>query len=135
MGEAMKHKFSRLLLFSILFASCLVFAQKYTGTILGTVKDSSGAMMPNVTVTARNVATGTARTATTTGQGDFTITDLTAGVYDVTANAPGFKEVVAKNVELHVSSNANLNLTLQPGGTTEVVTVEASAIQVETSTG
>src|SRR5262249_368280 len=53
----------------------------------------------------------------------------------VTANAPNFKEVIAKNVELHVSSNATLSLTLQPGGTTEVVTVEASAIQVETSTG
>jgi len=131
----MKHKLSALLLSSLLFATCSVFAQKYTGTILGTVADSSGAMMPNVTVTARNVATDAVRTVTTNGQGEYTIQDLAAGMYEVKASAPNFKEVVAKNVELHVSSNATLNLKLQPGGTTEVVSVEASALQVETSTG
>src|SRR5205814_7062848 len=131
----MKHKLSALLLFSLLFATCSAFAQKYTGTILGTVADSSGAMMPNVTVTARNVATAAVRTTTTNGQGEYTIQDLAAGTYELKASAPNFKEVVARNVELHVSSNATINLKLQPGGTTEVVSVEANALQVETSTG
>ncbi len=96
--------------------------------------DSSGAMMPNVTVTARNLGTDAVRVVTTNAQGEYTIQDLPSGTYDVKANAPNFKEVVARNVELHVSSNSTVNLKLQPGGATEVVSVESSAIQVETST-
>jgi len=128
MGEAMKHKLSGLLLFSLLFASCSAFAQKYTGTLLGVVKDPSGAMVPNANITVRDTGTNFTRTAKTNSSGEYTVAEMPAGVYEVKASAPSFREAIIKGVEVHVSSNATVNVTLQPGATAEVITVEASAV-------
>ena len=131
----MKHKLSSLLLFSLLFASFSAFAQKYTGTLLGVVKDPSGAVVPNANITVRDTGTNFVRTAKTNSSGEYTVAEVPAGSYEVRAGAPSFKDVIIKDVEVHVSSNATVNVTLQPGATAEVVTVEAHAVQVETSTG
>jgi hypothetical protein len=108
------------------------FSQKYTGTIRGIVTDASGAMVPNAQVTAINPATNSQRTATAV-DGEYAIQDLPAGTYTVKASGKGFKETVARNVELHVASIATVNMKLEVGSTSETVTVEASAVQVQTT--
>jgi len=100
----------------------------------GVVTDPSGASVSGATVTAKNAATGEERATTTTNSGSYAITNLAPGVYDVNIKQANFKEYVSK-VELFVSSTTTLNAALQVGSTTDQVTVEANAVQVETSTG
>jgi hypothetical protein len=124
----------------LLLASCLcvsipLAAQKTTGTISGVVTDPAGAVVSGADVTVTNTATGETRSAKTSGQGDYAITELPAGTYDVTIKQPNFKEYVSKGVQLFVASTATINAALSVGSTTELMTVEANAVQVETSTG
>src|SRR6266436_4745310 len=110
-------------------------AQKTTGTIAGVVTDPAGAVVSGADVTVTNTATGETRTAKTSAQGDYAITELPAGAYDVTIRQPNFKEYVSKGVQLFVASTATINAVLAVGSVNEQVTVEANALQVETSTG
>lgn len=118
-----------------LFLALPVAAQKYTGTIRGSVTDPGGAVVPGAEVTITNDGTGETRTVVTNDQGEYVAPELSAGVYTVTVKKASFKEAVSKGVELHVASTAVANATLQVGSTNEQVTVEANAVQVETSTG
>jgi hypothetical protein len=104
-----------------------------TGEIRGNVKDPSGAVIPNATVTAIFVGTGAIRTATTGGDGGFTIPELTIGTYSVEGDAQGFKKFVAKDVVVSIGHVTVVNIILQVGATAETITVEANAAQVETS--
>src|SRR5689334_19390854 len=122
------------LMFSLLFAVSSVFAQKFTGTIQGRVTDPSGAVLPNAQVTITNVATGVTRTATTNADGDYTFPELQVGTYEVRVSSASFKEAVTRNVELHVASTSTVNMQMQVGSATEVVSVEANAVQVATTT-
>jgi len=70
------------------------FAQRTTGDISGDVTDASGAVVPNVSITAENVGTGQSRSATTTNSGSYRIPELPIGTYKVTATAAGFKTTV-----------------------------------------
>jgi hypothetical protein len=110
-------------------------AQTITGTIQGVVTDPQGASVPNAQVSIRNVATEETRNVTTDGKGLYTAPDLPVGIYTVTVKAPNFKEGVSKHVELDASTVATLNVALQVGSVNEQVTVEASAVQVDTSSG
>jgi hypothetical protein len=112
-----------------------VFAQKVTSTIRGTVTDQSGAAIANAAVTVRNQQTNSTRTAQTSGDGEYVVTDLDAGKYEVRVKLSNFKEFVTHDVELFVSSTNVVNAVLQVGSTTEQVTVEANSVQVETSSG
>src|SRR6266542_1569804 len=118
-----------------LFVSLPLVAQKFSSTIQGVVTDSSGASVSGATVTARNTASGDVRTATTSSGGSYALTDLAPGTYDINIKASNFKEYVSKAVELFVSSTTTLNAALQVGSVNEQVTVEANAVQVETTTG
>jgi hypothetical protein len=109
------------------------FAQKFTGTIQGRVTDPSGAVLPNAQITVKNVGTGAVRTANTNSDGDYTVPELEIGVYEVRGTSASFKEAVTKNVELHVSSTTTVNMQMQVGSATEVVSVEANAVQVSTT--
>jgi hypothetical protein len=122
------------LLVSVLLASSALYAQKFTGIIQGRVTDPSGAVLPNAKVTVTNLATGAARTVSTNDQGDYTVSELEVGTYEVRGSQATFKDVVTRNVELHVSSTTVVNMQLQLGSATEVVTVEANGIQVATTT-
>ncbi len=124
----------------LLLAVCLcvalpLSAQKVTGTITGVVSDSAGAVVAAAEVSVKNTATGEVRTATTNGSGGYVLADLPPGTYDVNIKQANFKEYVSKGVELFVSSTATVNAVLSVGSATEQVTVEANAVQVETSTG
>ena len=108
-------------------------AQKTTGTIRGVVSDPTGAVIPNVAVIVRNDGTGSVRTVNTNADGEYVAPELPAGTYTVTVKALSFKEAVSSAVELHVSSMEILNIQLQVGSTSEQVTVNASAVQVQTA--
>jgi hypothetical protein len=120
------------------FSLCIcapLFAQKYTGTITGTVTDPQGAVVSGAQVTITNQGTGEARNVTTNASGAFVVPELPVGTYTINVKSPNFKEFIAKDVELHASSTATVNAALVVGGTGEQVTVEASTVQVDTSSG
>src|SRR5689334_5788258 len=112
-----------------------VFGQKFTGTIRGTVTDKSGAVVANAPVTITNDATGDTRTVNTSQAGEFVAVELNPGTYTVRVKQSGFKEYVTKGVMLNVSSTTAVNPVLDVGSATEQVTVEAGAVQVETTSG
>src|SRR5580704_2004279 len=101
------------------------------GTIRGTVVDQSGAVVPGATVTLTGTA-GT-RSATADKDGAFDIPELAVGSYDLTAEAKGFKKFVAKDVVVTIGHVNLVTVNLQLGGSSETVTVEANAVQVETT--
>lgn len=108
-------------------------AQVYSGTIVGTVTDSTGAAVAGATVTAVNTATNETRTATTSAQGDYAIPQLPGATYQVTISAGNFKESVTKNVVVNVSTDRRVDAKLQVGAVNEKVTVTANPLQVETT--
>jgi outer membrane receptor protein involved in Fe transport len=107
-------------------------AQKITGDIEGNITDSSGAVVPNATVTAQNVGTGLVRTATSSGSGNYRITDLPIGSYKVTGEATGFRTAV-RSAEIRAGAVTHSDFTLEVGQRTETVEVEGAAPLVELS--
>src|SRR6266481_224283 len=108
----------------VLLASLLAFApstlaQKTSGTIAGTVTDSSGAVLADATVTVTSAQTGATRTGQSNSEGLFSFPDLNPGVYNVAVTKQGFKKVEAKNIELHVSDIANIPIKLPVGAVVE----------------
>ncbi|RPJ69636.1 MAG: TonB-dependent receptor [Acidobacteria bacterium] len=99
-------------------------AQVTTATIVGTITDSSGAALPGATVTARHVDTGFARTVPTTE----------VGAYRLEVTLDGFKPITRSGIVLRVNDTARIDASLEVGGITESVTVEAVATDVNTAT-
>src|SRR5438132_1382165 len=110
-------------------------AQSDRGTIAGTVLDSSGGVVANVTVTATSTETGANYGATTGPTGGFRIQNVRVGTYDVSVSAPGFKIEKKTGVVVQVNSTATVEFSLQAGDVKETLTVlaDAPAIQTETS--
>lgn len=104
-----------------------------TGGIRGTVQDSSGAVIPNATVTATLEGTDSKRTVTSNGDGSFEIPELAVGTYTVTVDAQGFKRFVAKNVVVSIGHVALVTASMEIGASAQTVTVESNAVQVETT--
>ncbi len=111
------------------FVAGLLPAQNPTGTVLGTVSDPSGAVIPGATVTLENSDQGLHRTTQTDGAGDYRFTSLLPGVYLVKAEAPGFK-AQTRTAELFVGRELTVSFTLPVGAATEVVEVSGEALQV-----
>jgi len=122
--------FTSLLLFTALLftSSPPTFAQATSGNVAGTVKDPTGAVIPQVTITATNDATGVATNTTSNGSGEYLIQNLPASTYTLKATATGFSPAVIKNVHVVLNSTATANLSLSAGAQTTVeVTSDASA--------
>jgi outer membrane receptor protein involved in Fe transport len=109
-------------------------AQQTTGDITGRVTDSLGNVVPSASISAHNIGTGLTRTATTDESGEFTITQLPAGRYDVTVEAKSFSKALIKELELNVGATQSLKIELKPGEISEVVEVASDAATVETTT-
>jgi outer membrane receptor protein involved in Fe transport len=109
-----------------------LFAQ--TAAITGTVKDQSSGAIAGVQITATQTATNETRSATTDKSGNYVISLLPIGGYDVTAAISGFKTEL-RNIELHVSDRSTVNFSLTIGAVSEEVTVTsaASLVQAESS--
>ncbi len=104
-------------------------AQATTGQITGSVKDSSGAAVPNATVKATNTQTGFSQTATSSEEGLYRFVLLPPGVYTVTADSSGFKQTEIKDVPVTVGQVTDLNVTMGVGGVSESVTISADTLQ------
>src|SRR6266567_5071883 len=109
-------------------------AQVSTATIAGVVQDASGAVIPGVTVTAKNVETGATRTATSDEGGRYTVPELTLGDYEVEAQLPGFQTEVRSGITLTVGRSAVVNFPLKVGQLSDKVTITGEAPLVELNT-
>lgn len=116
------------------FLSPSVFAQFENGSIVGTVHDSTGAVVPGATVTVTNVATGVVSTRTTNGTGDYEVPALRVGQYNVVVTHPGFADAKATDITVSVASRQRIDLTLKVGETATTVEVTGVSLQVETDT-
>lgn len=108
-------------------------AQTFRGTILGTVIDETGAVIPNASVTAKNVRTGVTRSTVTDANGSFAIPELQIGTYEVTVQRDGFRIGRVDNVEVSVSGEQRVDVTLSSGSVSEEVTVTAEVPLVKTT--
>ncbi len=127
------------ILFALAFGLCLsglVFGQEITGSIVGTVRDSSGAVVPGATVTITDPSKDdvVVRTITTNDSGEFSAPNLTISTYTVTVEAPNFKRTVSTDVKVDVGQRKTLDAVLTAGKIDETVTVEADRVSVELST-
>lgn len=109
-------------------------AQTVTGTIVGTVLDTQGAVIPNATVSAKNRDTGLERTAMSESAGEFTITSVPAGPYDVTVSAPGFRQEVRSGITMTVGATLRLDFKMTVGDVQQKVVVTSEAPQIDTTT-
>jgi hypothetical protein len=119
--------------FLLVLSSHAAFAQYDLGSLVGTIHDSSGAAVPNVTVTVTNNATGIATVAKTNAAGDYEVASLRVGVYTISASASGFAIAEAKSITVSVGARERIDLVLKVG-TAQATTVEVSdvALQLET---
>ena len=104
-----------------------VLAQTTNATLGGTAADASGALIPGVTVTATNLATGIVSTALTNEAGAYQFASLQTGTYKVQAELPGFQTQVVNNFALGIGQQARLNFTLQVGAVSQTVEVSVAA--------
>ncbi len=103
------------------------FAQTSNATVGGTVSDATGALIPGVTVTATNTATGIVVTAISNEAGAYQFASLQTGTYSITAELPGFQTQAYNNVTLGISQQVRLNFTLQVGTVAQAIEVTVAA--------
>jgi hypothetical protein len=120
---------------AIIFSSN-ISAQEITGSITGTVRDSSGAVVPGATVTITDASKNNVvvRNLTTSSDGVFSAPNLASGVYTITIEAANFKKFVSTGVKVDVGARRSIDVSLQVGNINETVTVVAEAVSVNLST-
>src|SRR6267142_1980024 len=116
--------------------TCLVFAQLPTGTILGVVKDSSGAVIPGASLTVTNIDTSLTRTGTSAEDGSYRFPALPVGRYRVEVMKEGFSALTRTGITLEVAQEAAIDVILEVGSPAQTVTVaeEAPLVQTTSST-
>jgi hypothetical protein len=126
-------RISTQILLPLLVIAAQVYAQNITGSITGRVVDPSGAAVPNASVIATSAAKKTTVTTVTTAQGDFSLAGLSPGAYDITVEAPGFKKLEDRNIQLNAQDHLAVGtLSLELGTATESVQVSAEASLLQT---
>jgi hypothetical protein len=132
----MSNRFRNLCLATLVIVSMagMAFAQKDMGSILGTVKDSSGAMVPGAKVTITDVDRGTSFETTTNMSGEYAANPLRIGRYNISVEKQGFRKQVVGPVEVNVQSRAEVNISLHVGQIAETITVTSEGPQLETET-
>jgi len=120
----------------LLINTARIPAQTSSGVITGTVKDSSGAVLPDAKVTVTNEGTNISREVTTDKAGGYVVPSVLPGVYTVSAELSGFKKAMQSSITLQVNQTLRMDFVLQVGEVTQTVDVEAAAplLQSETST-
>ena len=120
------------IIFTILFAPVLLHGQA-TGTINGSVYDSTGALIPGAVVTVTNTGTNQTRSAVTDSSGNYVVPLLPVGNYSVRVEKEGFAPFLQASLTLQVNTTVQVNATLEVRGTAEQVSVTASATMVQTT--
>jgi len=109
--------------------------QELSATLSGIVTDSSGAVIPNASVSiSLTGVNGAARVVESDGAGNFVATNLTAGTYSITVTAAGFETYKGKDIVLNVAEKHAFNVQLKTGSTSTTVLVEDNPVQVDTET-
>jgi hypothetical protein len=129
-----RHGRTALLVFAGLLgiATIPAAAQVLYGTIVGTVEDATGAVVPNAKVTVNEKSTGFSRETTTDVSGNFSVPSVPIGTYTVKIAANGFKGLTREGLVLNVNTTARLDAKLEVGAVTDQITIEASAVQLQT---
>ena len=124
----------RFLVMSLFIAVfCVTLWADVTGSLSGYVRDSSGAVIPNASVTATDVANGYKRTVTSDGSGHYALLAIPPGVYRLTASAAGFQQGAIQQITLNVNDALKYDFALKVGNVSETISVNASSLQVETA--
>jgi Carboxypeptidase regulatory-like domain len=131
-----RHRVSRWAVFLSLLLLCLpVLASAQVATIVGTVTDPSGAVVPNVGILVTNVDTGAVRTLATNDAGQYVVPGLLIGKYDLKAQASGFKVEEYKGVVLDVNDRIRIDFQMKLGQMGEAILVESNPIAVQADSG
>lgn len=118
----------------LLIAQAATHGQTTTsGSLSGTVTDPKGDVVPGASITLRQNETGAVRNGTTNDKGVFTFTQLQPGKYVATVESRGFKKAIATDIDVKVSTDAQVSITLEIGQATETVTVTAAQDVVNTT--
>jgi Carboxypeptidase regulatory-like domain len=123
------------LLFCVFILSLAAFGQGANGTITGTVTDPAGAVIANAPIQAKNAGTGVVYPAATSGTGNYTLSELPIGTYEISVTAPGFKKETRTGVEVAAQTTFRVDFALQVGAATESVTITAEAPLLKTESG
>src|SRR5579864_2480575 len=121
-------------LFFLLILAIPVWAQKDTGSIVGSVKDPSGAIVANAKVTITDLEHGQTSSITTNAEGEFVVSPLRVGRYTVSVEQTGFKKAISDPISLDVQQRVAVNIVLQVGQITESVVVSSMTPLLETET-
>jgi hypothetical protein len=129
-----RSRISLVILLSFVFLLVFTAGAQENATITGTVLDPSGALVPNVTITLTNTATGQTRSAVSNSSGIYLFTSLGVGNFNLTAAAQGFESYKKTGISVNTAQTLKEDITLTVGGTGQTVTVQADALQVQTET-
>ena len=116
----------------VALGSGLAYGQAISGSLVGTVVDSSSAVLTNATVEATNVGTGATATTQTNATGGYRFENLPVGTYRVSVKASGFRTVL-QQVDVVLNQTGTLNVTLTPGAASETIEVSGVASVIDTT--
>ena len=122
------------LIVAALLRPSLSHAQTGQGTIVGTVSDATGAVIPGVSISMVNKATGFIYSGVSNEEGLYRTPYVNPGIYEVTYQADGFKQLVHSNIQVRSTETVRVNVSLEVGTLVESVEVTASAQLLETET-
>src|SRR5258707_6792832 len=117
----------------LLLVPAIARAQTSAGKIVGVVQDSSGGVLPGVSIVVKNLGTGTSRDALTDDRGQFDVSGLAPGRYQVEAELQGFRKFSQGPVTVQVNQETRVNPTLAVGAVAETINVAAEGILVQTT--
>jgi hypothetical protein len=119
----------------VLLCALAAFAQGDRGTITGTISDPAGAVIASAPIEIRNIETGTSYAAASTTTGNYNLSQLPTGVYEISVSVPGFKKYVREKVALGVAQTLRVDIGLEVGTASESVTVTEAATLLKTESG
>src|ERR1700674_5801425 len=129
------YRFRTLLwLIVLVFSAGAALAQLSTASLNGVVRDATGAVVPRASVTLHNSDTGVERNTFTNDTGTYVFSDINPGRYTLRVTAPSFSTKQVSDFVLAVNQTATIDIALDPGAQTVVVSVEATAEQLQAST-
>lgn len=132
-GHVLRFLFLALAILATALLPCTsLYAQVDTGSIQGTISDSSGAVLPNAKVTLTNEGTSLSLTVTAGSDGTYAFNPVRIGTYSLTAEAPGFAKAVEAHVAVNIDQHLLINLSLKPGAVTQTVEVTGAAPALQT---
>jgi hypothetical protein len=122
-------------LFGLALTGAIGFSQSDRGTITGTISDPAGAMVANAPIEAKHLETGAVYQAGTSATGNYTLSQLPTGTYEMSVTVPGFKRFVRQNIVLPVAQTLRIDATLEVGSSADSVTVTEAAPLLKTESG